>query len=164
MFGGLGQAVQPFLSANFSSGKYGRMRPFLHMAWMTCLFMELLFTAVGELFPELLIRLYTTPTDEVLALAPRMIRLYFLTYLFMGVSILCIYILQSTLQGGHAAILSLMRGLVLSGALILLLPLLFGLNGVMIAIVAAEAITAVTGLVMISKGTWAHAKDSNTAA
>ena len=156
MFGGLGQAVTPFLSANYSAQKYGRMRSFLHMAWKTCLFMELLFTAVGELFPESLVRLFTKPTVAVVALAPRMIRLYFLTYLFMGASILCIYILQSTLQGGHAAILSLMRGLVLSGALILLLPLWFGLNGIMIAIITAEAITAATGLVMISRGTWVH--------
>lgn len=163
MFGGLGQAVQPFLSANFSAGKYGRMRAFLRRAWITCLVMEMLFTASGEIFPIFLVRLFTKPTKEVLALAPRMIRLYFLTYLFMGVSILCIYILQSTLEGGHATILSLMRGFVVSGALILILPLLFGLNGIMIAIVAAEAITAATGLVMISRGTWVHSEDRHPA-
>lgn len=56
-------------------------------------------------------------------------------------------------------LLSLMRGFVLSGALILVLPLLIGLNGIMAAIVAAEGITAVTGLVMISRGTWVHSKD-----
>ena len=164
MFGGLGQAVQPFLSANFSAGKYDRMRAFLRRAWMTCLFMELLFTAFGELFPEFLVRVFTTPTEEVMALAPGMIRLYFLTYLFMGVSILCIYILQATLEGGHAAILSIMRGFALSGALILILPLLFGLNGIMIAIVAAEGITAATGLFMVSRGAWVHSSCSPSTA
>ena len=158
MFGGLGQAVQPFLSANYSARKYNRMRAFLHKAWMTCFFMELLFTASGEIFPEYLVRLFTEPTDAVLALAPRMIRLYFLTYLFMGISILCIYILQSTLKGGQAALLSLMRGFAVSGALILILPLLMGLNGIMIAIAAAEAITAAAGLAMISRGSWAHSE------
>jgi Na+-driven multidrug efflux pump len=149
MFSGLGQAVQPALSANFSAKQYGRIRDLMKMAVITCAFMTILFTLSGELFPIPLVRLFTKPTADVLALAPSMIRIYFLTYLFMGISILCIYILQSTLKGGNATILSLMRGFVVSGAMILLLPLVMGLEGVMAAIVIAECITAITGILMV---------------
>ena len=154
MFSGLGQAVQPFVSANFAAGEYERIRKFLRMAVFTCIGMEALFTAAGELFPIPLVKLFTKPTAEVLALAPSMIRLYFLTSLFMGFSILCIYLLQATLKGGYASVLSIMRGFAVSGALIILLPLVLGLNGIMIAIAAAECITALTGLHMVSRSSW----------
>jgi Na+-driven multidrug efflux pump len=152
MFSGLGQSVQPAVSANYSAKQYERIRELLKMAAITCVIMEILFVLLGELFPIPLVKLFTKPDNDVLALAPGMIRIYFLTYLFMGISILCIYILQATLKGVNATALSLMRGFIVSGVLIVLLPLILGLNGVTAAIVISECITSVTGVLMIQSG------------
>jgi Na+-driven multidrug efflux pump len=52
MFSGLGQSVQPAVSANYSAKQYERIRELLKMAAITCVIMEILFVLLGELFPD----------------------------------------------------------------------------------------------------------------
>ena len=51
LFCGVGQAVQPLVSANFGAGKTERIRSVLRMSMLTVLVMGVLFTALGELLP-----------------------------------------------------------------------------------------------------------------
>ena len=53
-------------------------------------------------------------------------RIYFLAFLPMGLNILCGYYFQSMLHTREGMTVSLLRGILLSGTLILLLPALLG--------------------------------------
>ena len=131
LFAGVGQAIQPIVSTNFGAGFKQRIRDVDRFSMMTALFMGAGFTLIGELFPLQIIRLFIDATPEIF-------RIYFLSFLLMGVNIQTVYYFQSILKAKLATILALLRGLLFSGILVYLLPLAWGLDGVWWAMGIAE--------------------------
>ena len=86
------------------------------------------------------------PTDAVLAIAPAIIRRYALSFLLLPFNIFSTYYFQSIRKPGAAFVVSVMRGLVISGALILLLPSVAGPNSIWFAMPITEL--AVLGYVI----------------
>ena len=76
--------------------------------------------------PNLYIRIFMSPTETILAMAPAIIRAYAISFLLLPFNIFSTYYFQAILQPKAAFIVSVARGLVISGALILMLPLLAG--------------------------------------
>lgn len=146
LFCGVGQAVQPLVSANFGAGKTERIRSVLRMSMLTVLVMGVLFTALGELLPVQITRLFTAATPEVIAAAPTIYRLYFLLFPPLGVTVLATYYLQSVMQDRRSMLIAVLRSAVVSGALLLLLPLMLDINGVWLAMPLSELLVAALAL------------------
>ncbi len=153
MFSGVGQAIQPIVSANCGAGQNDRIKQVWRMSLLTVAAMGIVFTAVGELFPKQIAMLFMDVTPEVLSAAPGIIRPYFITFLFMGISILSTYHLQSTMQGTLSMVVALLRGLVISGVLLFVLPLVLDILGVWLAIPIAELIVAFVALRCVKRNT-----------
>lgn len=143
LFAGVGQAIQPIVSTNFGAGLQQRIRIVDKLSIITALLMGAGFTLIGELFPLQIILLFIDATPEILEIAPGIIRIYFLSFLLMGVNIQSIYYFQSILKAKFATILAMLRGLLFSGILVFLLPLLWGLDGVWWAMGIAEFLVAI---------------------
>ena len=103
-------------------------------------------TVTGELFPIELTKIFIAATPEVLREAPMIYRIYFTAFLFMGINVLSTYYLQSVMRERESMVVAMSRSVVLSGALLILLPVFFGLNGVFAAIPAAELIVMMIAL------------------
>ena len=117
------------------------MRTFLRLGLITAGVLGVVFTLLGELFPREITALFIAATPEVLDAAPQVTRLYFPVFLFMGINITATYYLQSVRRGRPALIISVLRSVVLSGALLLVLPEFLGLTGALIALPVSELIT-----------------------
>ena len=111
--------------------------------------MGVLFTAIGLLFPRQITALFVDATADILQAAPGIIRPFFLVYLFMGITVLATYHLQSTMQSGRSMLVALLRSVVVSGFLLLILPLFLGLLGVWLAIPLAELLVAIPALCFV---------------
>lgn len=98
-------------------------------------------TALSLLFPIGTVRVFTSPTPEILAVAPGIVRGLALAFLPMALAILASGYLQALMRTGLSVGLALMRSLALSLALLLILPPLVGLTGVWLAITATEWLT-----------------------
>lgn len=146
LFSGVGQAIQPIVSANYGAQQHSRIRQVWKMSLLTVGAMGVVFTLIGELFPNQLTAVFMDVTPEVLSVAPGIIRPYFTAFLFMGINILSTYHLQSTIQGKLANAIALMRGVIISGALLFILPLVLDILGVWLAIPIAEMIVVVIAL------------------
>ncbi len=120
----VGQAAQPIISTNFGAGKSGRIRETLRLALLTTAFFGLFWTALSMACPNLYIRIFMSPTQEILDMAPAIIRAYSLSFLLLPFNIFSTYYFQAIMKPAAAFTVSVARGLVISGALILLLPLL----------------------------------------
>ena len=83
------------------------------------------------------------PTAAVLAIAPEIMRIYAVSFLLLPYNVFSTYYFQAMLRPGTSIIISVSRGIVISGALIMLLPLILGSNSVWFAMPIAEAATAV---------------------
>ncbi len=143
LFSGVGQAVQPVVSVNYGAGEHKRVRGVLKLGLAVAIAMGILFALLGLIFPRWLVKLFMSATPEVLAIAPEVVRPYVLIFLFMGVNVVATYYLQSTLQPKLSNVVALMRGLFVSGGLILILPAIFGISGVWYAMPLAECLVCI---------------------
>ena len=126
LYNGVGQAIQPIISSNLGAKQPERIRAALGQGVRTVLLMGVTVTVVGLLFPRQLICIFIRATESVLAVGEPVFRIYFLAFLPMGLNILCGYYFQSMLHTREGMTVSLLRGILLSGTLILLLPALLG--------------------------------------
>ena len=153
MYCGVGQAIQPLVSSNFGARQYERVKQFLKMSVGTVLIMGVLFTLIAECLPVPIVKLFMDATPEVLAAAPNSMRLYSLLYLFLGFTVLSTYYLQSVMRDRASMAIGILRSLVVSGLLLYLLPIFWGINGVWLALPISECIVTVVAAVFLSKKT-----------
>ena len=118
----VGQAAQPILSTNYGAGNAARIRKTLYLALGTSMAFAAFWTGLSELAPGLYIRIFMRPTDAILAIAPSIIRRYGVSFILLPVNIFSTYYFQSILRPKDSFIVSIARGLVVSGLLIFALP------------------------------------------
>lgn len=149
----VGQAAQPILSACFGAGKWGRIRAPLKYALMAAAFFSAVWTLLVFLFPNGFIRIFMSPTGDILRIAPAILRGYGVSFLLLPLNIFSTYYFQSLMKPRASFSVSVLRGLVLSGALIYALPALLGPGAVWFAMPVTEAVTAVGVCVLIVRYT-----------
>lgn len=151
LFCGVGQALQPLESVNYGSGNLPRIKEFWRLSVVTVLLLGVVFTGIGLLFPTQIVSLFVKATPEVLSITPAICRPFFLVFLPLGFSVLSIYHLQSIQRDKAALMIAVSRSIVVSGLLIILLPLAMGLSGVWIALPLAELLVVTAALVYIGR-------------
>lgn len=149
LFSGVGQATQPIVSTNFGAGLRDRIHEIDKLSVLTALLMGVAFALVGILFPVQITKLFVDATPTILEIAPGIIGVYFLSFLPMGINIQATYYLQSVLNTKMATVLALLRGLIFSGILVYVLPLIWKINGVWWAMVITEFLVVVITLVSL---------------
>ena len=138
----VGQASQPIISANFGAGKGDRIRQTLRLALITTAIFGLFWTGLSMACPNFYIRVFMSPTDEILAMAPAIIRAYALSFLLLPFNIFSTYYFQAIMQPIVAFVVSVARGLVISGILILVLPAVVSAGSLWFAMPITEAVVA----------------------
>ena len=138
----VGQASQPIFSTNYGAGEGGRIKETLRLALYTTAFFGVFWTALSMACPNLYIRVFMAPTPGILDLALAIIRTYALSFLLLPFNIFSTYYFQSILQPRAAFVVSVARGLVISGVLILTLPTLAGAESLWLAMPVTELLTA----------------------
>lgn len=114
----------------------------LCLALGTTAFFGLFWTALSMLCPNLYIRIFMSPTPEILRIAPAIIRTYALSFLLLPLNIFSTYYFQAIMRPKAAFIVSVARGLVISGVLILVLPMLAGAGSIWFAMPITELAVA----------------------
>ena len=84
-----------------------------------------------------------TPTEEILAIAPNIIRSYGISFLLLPFNIFSTYYFQALMKPTASFLVSVGRGAVISGILIYLLPAVLGANAVWFAMPVTELIVAI---------------------
>ena len=145
LFAGVGQAVQPIVSTNYGAGESERIKIIWRLSLATVFIMGVLFTVIGELFPIPVIKFFMNATPEVLAAAPRIFRLFFPMFLFLGVTVLADYYLQSVMEVKISMVRGLSHSILVSGLMIISLPAMLGMDGVWLAMPVAESAVGLIG-------------------
>ena len=138
----IGQASQPILSVNYGAGEARRIREILLYALGTAAVFGVVWTVAAELFPNAFVRIFMTPTDNILRIAPDIIRRYGISFVLLPFNVFATYYFQAIMRPTAAFVVSVGRGAVLSGALILLLPAVAGADSLWFAMPLIELLTA----------------------
>ena len=147
----VGQASQPILSVNYGAGQKGRIRETLQYALYTVALFSLFWTALSLVCPNLYIHIFMKPTNTILEIAPTIIRRYSLSFLLLPLNIFSTYYFQALMKPRAAFIVSVFRGCVVSGILILLLPAVAGADSIWFAMPITELIVAVYAVRTIAR-------------
>ncbi len=148
---GVGQAAQPIISTNFGAGKPQRIGEVFRLNVITVAILSGLWVFVTMAFPNGFVHLFMSPTPAVLEIAPSILRLYSISYLLLPFNIYATYYFQSTMRPTIAFVVSVMRGLVVSGILIMMLPPLLGANTIWLSMPITELLTFLVILFAIKK-------------
>lgn len=148
---GIGQAVQPILAVNYGAGKKERVAETKRLGVIAAAVAGISFMVVGLSVPQLITEAFVAPTKEILGMAVPAVRLYFLSFSAMGFNILFSTYFQSVMKPVYALAICLLRGLVLSGLFVFLLPVLFGVNGIWVTMAVAEFLTLAVCIVFLRR-------------
>lgn len=97
------------------------------------------------------IRIFMTPTDSILHIAPAIIRSYGISFLLLPFNIFSTYYFQALMKPTTSFIVSVARGAVISGLLILILPMIAPASFIWFAMPITELIVAVFVAVMMKR-------------
>ena len=142
---GAGQAAQPIISQNYGAGQYGRIRECLKYGLYTSGVMGLCWAGAMLAVPNLFVNFFMTPTPSVLEIAPGILRAYGISYILLPFNLFATYYFQAMMQANISVIASVARGAVVSGGLILLLPVIAGANSIWFAMLITELLVAAYG-------------------
>lgn len=149
----VGQGAQPIISANLGAGHAERVKETLRCAVVAAFGFAAVMTAVSMVFPTQIIGLLMDATEEVLAVTPVIFRLYALSFVLMPLNVFSTYYFQSLMKPATAFGISIARGAVISGGLILLLPMVLDSVGLWLAMPITEAVVCVAAVYFIRKYT-----------
>ena len=99
-----------------------RIQETLKYALQAVAFFSLFWTVIVLAVPNLFIYIFMSPTANVLAIAPGILRSYGISFLLLPLNIFSTYYFQSIMKAGASFFVSVMRGVVISGIMIYILP------------------------------------------
>lgn len=149
----VGQAAQPVISMNFGAKKGARIRETLRLALWTAAFFGVFWTVLSMACPNLYMRIFMNPTPEILKIAPDIVRTYAVSFLLLPFNIFSTYYFQAIMKPRAAFIVSVARGMVISGILIFLLPVLAGADSIWFAMPITEFVVMIYAAVTMRKYT-----------
>ncbi len=124
---GISQGFQPAVGTNYGAKDYSRVRKITRTFIIGTTIFSLLFYIPVMLFPKAMLSMFIT--DNITAqMGIGSLRLFFSTYILLGVMILSITLFQSLGKGGIAAMLTLFRQIIFFIPLALVLPGIGGLG------------------------------------
>ena len=140
---GFGIGAQPILGFNLGAKKYARVRHTYLLAVSIATGSILIGWAVCQLAPHLVLSLFGKENQTFTDFAVRCLRIYLGGIFCAGLQIVSTNYFQATGQPLKASLLSMLRQLILLIPLLLILPLFFGLNGLLYAGPCADIGSAV---------------------
>ena len=150
---GINQAAQPILSTNYGAGFKERIAQVRKLGIKTALAICSIPTILGLLVPNLFTYIFINPNEEILAMSPSAIRIYFTGFFVMGINMFVVGYLQAIAKPYLSLIVCLARGCVLSILFVTILAPLWGINGIWASVPLAELVTLFMALYFLKKTT-----------
>ena len=152
IFVGFSVGTAPIISYHFGAQNVSELRSLLRKGVLLITMFALLMLAAGELFARPLSALYVGYDENLMQMTLRGFRIMSLSFLFSAIPIFGSSFFTALNDGKTSAIISFLRTMVFQVAAVLLLPLLFDLDGIWISLVVSElAATVVTAVFWLVK-------------
>ncbi|MCM1109567.1 MAG: MATE family efflux transporter [Clostridium sp.] len=145
---GLNQGMQPIAGYNYGAQQFDRMRRVLRYTIYGATLVTTTGFLIGEFLPEYCVRAFTTDV-ELTAMAVQGMRIVVFCFPLIGFQMVTTNFFQSIGHAGKSIFLSLSRQLLVLIPLLLILPRIWGLNGVWYSMPASDLVASVIAAVML---------------
>ena len=156
---GFSLGAAPIISYHYGAQNHAELHSMFRKCFAIVLAASVVLTLVAEVFARPLVEVFIGSKPELVVFTAHAFRLYSISYLICGVNIFASAFFTALCNGAISATISTLRTLVLQALMILALPVVFGLNGIWLAVTVAEAMTLLVSLwfVVRMKGRYHYA-------
>lgn len=148
---GLSQGMQPIVSFNYGAGRYARVREAYCKALLIATAISCVAFLCFQLLPRQIIGLFGAGSEAYFRFAEEYFRIYLFFTFLNGLQPLTANFFTSIGKASRGVFLSLTRQIIFLLPLILLLPMLFGIDGVMFAGPAADLAAGIVAAVLVRR-------------
>ena len=144
VFTGIAQGLQPLASRSYGAGDGNALKLVFRYGAMLSIVLSVCIYAGANTYWQGIIAIFNSEgSQDLVPIARRGIQLYFAGFLFAGVNIVSAAFLSAVVETGKAFCISIVRGCLAIIPLAFLLPGIWGMDGVWLSFVLAEAAACV---------------------
>lgn len=140
---GLTQGAQPVVSYNYGAKKIDRVKKAFRLLLTSAMIYTTTVWALTLLFPQVFIQLFSSD-PALMEFAPKFLRIFMAGMLLLGAQFSCQQTFVSLGQAKVSMILALLRKIILLIPLALILPVIFGFNGILFAEPVADILASLS--------------------
>lgn len=149
VFIGYSVGVAPVIGYQYGAGNHGELKGLLRKSLILVGTFSVGMVVLGEVLARPLSAIFVGYDQGLLELTLRGFLVYSFSFLFAGLAIYGSSFFTALGNGLVSALISFLRTLVFQMAAVLLLPLIWGIDGIWVSIVAAELMAAVVTILFL---------------
>ncbi|MBP3489578.1 MAG: MATE family efflux transporter [Roseburia sp.] len=149
VFIGYSTGTAPIVSYHYGAKNYSEMKGLLKKSLAIIGFFAVAMFVLAELLAKPLAGIFVSYDAELLAMTVRAFRIYSFSFLFSSVAVYGSSFFTALNDGLTSALISFLRTLLFQVGAVLILPVIFGIDGVWASVVAAELAAAVMTVLFI---------------
>lgn len=150
---GMAAGCIPVVGFNMGAGKKDRVKELFTKLLIAEATVGLIALLIVELFPQQLINIFGAANESAYYtdFAIKAFRIYLCMMIFACVNKACFIFLQAMGKAAESTVLSMVREIVFGVGFALLLPLFFGLDGVLYSMPLSDILTFIVAIILIFK-------------
>lgn len=149
VFFGYAVGVAPVISYHYGAKHNRELRSLMKKSMNIIGLSSVVMFLAGEFLATPLSQIYVGYDAELLDMTIRAFKLYAFSFLFTGIAVFGSAFFTALNDGLTSAVISFMRTMVFQVAAVLILPLIWGLDGIWLSVIAAEFMAVVINFVFI---------------
>lgn len=148
---GIVQGAQPIIGFNYGAKKFHRVRETIKVSLIFSTSISLVIFIIFQAFPRQIISLFGSASELYFDYGARFMRFYLAFVFLNGISICITTMFPAMGKARKGALLSLIKQVISLLPLLYILPLFFGLDGIMYATPIADLISFICAVFMLSR-------------
>ncbi|MDO4278254.1 MAG: MATE family efflux transporter [Lachnoclostridium edouardi] len=148
---GISQGLQPITSYNYGAGNYERVQDSYKKAAGAGIVLSILSFLCFQLFPRQIIGIFGSGSDEYFRFAEQYFRIFLFFTFVNGLQPITANFFTSIGQAGKGVFLSLTRQIIFLLPLLIIFPMIMGIDGIMYSAPIADFFAAVLAVLFIRK-------------
>lgn len=139
----------PIIGYHYGAGNTDELKNILTKSIRLIAVTSLVMTGLAEISSKVLASIFVSYNIELLNMTTNAIRLFSISYLISGFNIFSSSFFTALNNGVVSAAISFLRTLLFQIAMIMLLPLIWGVNGIWLAVVLAEILALIVSIIFL---------------
>lgn len=148
---GYAVGTTPIIAYHYGANNTEELKSLLKKSLKLIITTSVVMTILAELTSKLAASIFVSYDLELLELTTRAIQLYSISHLISGLNVFASSFFTALNNGFVSATISFLRTLLFQVAMIFVLPLLLGIDGLWLAIVVAEILTLIVSIMFTIK-------------
>lgn len=146
---GYSMGTAPIIGYHYGAENTDELKSLLKKSLKLIAITSIVMTSLAEILSKVLAGIFVSYNAELLDMTTNAIRLFAISYIISGFNIFASSFFTALNNGLVSAAISFLRTLVFQVAMIFILPLILGLNGIWLAVVVAEMLALIVSVIFL---------------